>query len=183
LIKNLIHSRPIIFIITGKTGSGKTTFVARLIKRLRKHNLTISGFLAVRSGSDKQRHLYEIFMLDTGKTMPLASGESVKDWIKMANFYFNPEAILYGNSMLNDPQILSKDLIVIDEIGIFELDGQIWADSISRLSSKSDSRMIWVVRDTLIEKVLQKWNLTDAVIFDIKKVSVRQAEKRILSVF
>jgi nucleoside-triphosphatase THEP1 len=179
----LIHNRPIVFIITGKTGGGKTTFVARLIKRLRKHSLTVSGFLAVRSGSDEQRHLYEIFMLDTGKTMPLASRKPMRDWIKMTNFYFNPEAILFGNRILNDPRILKRNLIVVDEIGIFELEGNIWADSVSRLVSKSENMMIWVVRDTILDKVIQKWDLQDTVILNIEKVSVGQAEKRILSVF
>jgi hypothetical protein len=43
--------------------------------------------------------------------------------------------------------------------------------------------MIWVVRDTLVEKVIKKWGIKDPVITDIEKESVRQAEKRILARF
>jgi len=179
----LIRIRPIVFIISGKTGSGKTTFLDQLVKRLQKQSLTVSGFLAKRSGIEDNRQGYEIHLLDTGKTIPLASREPVKDWIRISNFYFNPEAISRGEKILHDPEILNKDLIVIDEIGIFEMEGKIWADSVSHLVSNPDTLMIWVVRDTLLKKVIDKWNLQYPVIIDIQKVSIRQAEKRILSVF
>jgi nucleoside-triphosphatase THEP1 len=84
---------------------------------------------------------------------------------------------------LNDRSINNKDLVVVDEIGIFELEGKVWADAVSLLVSKSDTYMIWVVRDTILEKVIRKWDLQDPVILDIKKVSIGQAEKRILSMF
>ncbi len=36
-------------------------------------------------------------------------------------------------------KFLNKDLIVVDEIGIFELEGKIWSDSVSRIGQKSMS--------------------------------------------
>jgi len=179
----LTENKPTVFIITGKTGSGKTTFLVRLIKRLREQGLTVTGFLAVRSVTKEPDRYYDMHLLDSGKFIPLASRESVKDWIKIYNFYFSPEAIRCGNRILNDPQISNKDLVVVDEIGIFELEGKVWADSVSLLVSKSNNIMIWVVRDTILEKVIRKWDIQDPVILDIEKVSIGQAEKRILSEF
>jgi nucleoside-triphosphatase THEP1 len=179
----LTKNKPIVFIISGQTGSGKTTFLDRLTERLREHNLTVAGFLAVRSGTSDFEQTYDILIFESRKSMALATREYVRNWTKIGNFYFNPEAILKGNRILNDPQILNKDLIVVDEIGIFELEGKIWADSISHLVSKSEKMMIWVVRDTLIEKVIEKWSLQKPVIIDIQKVSIRQAEEKILSMF
>ncbi len=179
----MIKTKPTVFIITGKTGSGKTTFLVRLIERLRKQGLSVTGFLAVRSVTKEPDRDYDIYLLDPSESIPLASREPVKGWIKISSFYFNPEAILRGNRILNDPQISNKDLVVVDEIGIFELEGKVWADSVSLLVSKSDTYMIWVVRDTILEKVIRKWDLKDPVILDIEKVSIGQTEKRILSMF
>ena len=172
-----------IFIITGKTGSGKTTFLKKLISGLQEYNLSISGFLAVKTSIKKSGRDYNLSFIGTGESIPLLSTEHVQGWNKTGNFYFNPKAILRGNSILNDPQILNKDLVVIDEIGIFELGGKIWADAISHLVSKSEKMMIWVVRDTLIERVIEKWSVQKPVIIDIQKVSIRQAEEKILSMF
>lgn len=183
MIYNYQNIKQTIFIITGKIGSGKTTFLNQLIQKLREHNLTVSGFLAKRSVSDEMKQNYEVHVIDTGESIPLASRKPVKGWNKTGNFYLNPEALKRGNDMLSDSQILNKDLIVVDEIGIFELEGKIWADAVSRLIEKGAGIMIWVVRRSLVEKVILKWGLKDTVIIDIEKVSVKDAEKMILSRF
>ena len=79
--------------------------------------------------------------------------------------------------------IFNSDLVVVDEVGIFELEGKIWSDSVSLLVRSLYNMMIWVVRDTLVEKVIKKWDIKDSVITDIEKESVRQAEERILAGF
>ena len=91
--------------------------------------------------------VYEIQNIQTGKTLPLASRGFIENWNKTGNFYFNPEAILFGNKILTDPGLIKNDLIVLDEIGPFELDGKIWADSVSHLIITSDCPMILVVRN------------------------------------
>jgi nucleoside-triphosphatase THEP1 len=154
-----------------------------LTEKLLEHKLTIGGFIAVRSGTSDFEQSYDLQFFESRESLPLAKRENVRNWTKIGNFHFNPKAILRGNRILNDPQILNKDLVVIDEIGIFELEGKIWADAISHLVSKSEKMMIWVVRDTLIEKVIEKWSVQKSIIIDIQKVSIRQAEEKILSMF
>ncbi len=39
--------------------------------------------------------------------------------------------------------------------------------------------MIWVVRDTLVEKVIKRWDIKDPVIIDIEKESGSAGRKRI----
>lgn len=177
----LIRERFFVFIITGKTGSGKSSFLVKLLERLRRRKMSVSGILAKGMWRNGQKQVYEIQNIQTGKTLPLASRGFIDDWNKIGNFYFNPEAILFGNKILTDPRLIENDLIVLDEIGPFELDDKIWADSVSRLLITSDCPMIWVVRNKLIKKVIQKWKLQEPDIIDIEKVSVRQAEKRIVS--
>ena len=141
----------------------------------------MSGILAKGMWRNGQKLVYEIQDIQTGKTLPLASRAFIDAWNKIGNFYFNPKAILLGNKILTDPKLITNDLIVLDEIGPFELDDKIWADSVSLLLITSDCPMILVVRNKLVKKVIQKWKLQKPDIIDIEKVSVRQAEKRIVS--
>lgn len=175
--------RQAVFIITGKTGSGKTTFLENLIPGLRKQKLSVTGFLALRNSNKEEVQDYDLKLIDTNVSPPLASRGYVKGWTKVSNFYFNPEALQRGNKILSDPQIQKRDIVVIDEIGIFELDGKIWANAVSRLINNGSISMIWVVRNALVEKVITKWALKDPVIIDIEKVSIKDAEKMILAIF
>jgi nucleoside-triphosphatase THEP1 len=172
-----------IFIITGKIGSGKTTFLKKLIPRLQEHNLSVSGFLALKTSIEKSRRGYKLSFIGTDESLPLLSEKQVQGWNKTGNFYFNPEALHRGNEMMNNSQFSNKDLVVVDEVGIFELEGKIWADALSRLTEQGDVSMILVVRDTLVEKVIRKWDIKDPVIIDIEKVTVQDAEQMILSRF
>jgi len=51
---------------------------------------------------------------------------------KIGRFYFNPVAIKSGIQILNNPNISDLELIVIDEIGLFELHGKLWACSLAK---------------------------------------------------
>lgn len=145
--------------------------------------MTVSGFLAVRTATAVSGRSYDIRIAGTGESFPLASGEFVTGWGKEGSFYFNHEAVQRGNEILTDPHILSRDIIVVDEVGIFELDGKVWADAVSKLAEMQFRVMIWVVRDTLVKTVIQRWGLVNPVIIDINKVSLSDAEKMIRAQF
>jgi nucleoside-triphosphatase THEP1 len=169
-----------IFIITGNPGCGKTSFLNELLSSLRKRKITVRGFLAPSSSQDKQSQSYEIQNIETGERLPLASRKYSAGWIRTGNFYFNPEAIRAGKKMLNNPGLNKHDLVVMDEIGPFELGGKIWADSLSDLLFDASCHMILVVRKSIIKEVIQKWGLGGACIIDIEKVEVHEAENLII---
>ncbi len=170
-----------IFFITGNPGCGKTAFLNELVLSLRKRKITVTGFLAFSSSRDKEIQSYEIQNIETGERLPLASRKYSTGWIRTGNFYFNPEAIQTGNKILNNQELNEYDLIVIDEIGPFELSGKIWADSLTNLLSNADYDMIWVVRKNIIEEVIRKWDLKATYMIDIEKVTVPEAENLIMS--
>lgn len=141
----------------------------------------MTGFLAPSSSIEKQNQSYEIQNIETGEKLPLASRKVTIGWIRVGNFFFNPEAIREGNKILNNPRLIDYNLIVVDEIGPFELDDKIWAESVSGLLSLSDGTMIWVVRRNLVQEVIRKWDLVNMDIIDIELFTESEAEKMIIS--
>ena len=170
-----------VFIITGKTGSGKTTFLLELIEKLKGKALSIAGFAALSVPQDGPSGSYNILDLESGKILPLASGRFTKGWEQLGRFYFNPDGIGMGKNILEDPLINNNDLIVVDEIGPFELEGKIWADSLTRLLARRSCPVLMVVRATLVAQVIQEWSLQDATIIEIGKSGPDEVAIRILS--
>ena len=80
-----------------------------------------------------------------------------------------------GQDILDDPMICDNDLVIVDEIGPFELDGKIWANSLTRLLDRQCCALLLVVREQLITEVIQKWKLNDPVIIDIEQTKNDQA--------
>lgn len=179
--KVLDQRSPHIFILTGNPGSGKTSYLNQLLVLLRKRNISITGFLAPVSSAGLQIQSYEIQNIETSERLPLAARKETPGWIKVGHLFFNPEAIIEGNRILSNPGISGYDLIVVDEIGPFELNDRVWADSVSGLLFLSDATMIWVVRKNLVQEVILKWNLKNTLIIDITIIKVPEAEKTILS--
>ncbi|MEE9460956.1 MAG: nucleoside-triphosphatase [Bacteroidales bacterium] len=173
--------RKSVFVITGETGSGKTTFLLKLIEELRGKALSIAGFAALSVPEDGPSGSFNILDLVSGKVLSLASGRFTEGWEQFGKFYFNPEGILMGKNILEDPLIINNDLIVVDEIGPFELDGNIWAESLARLLTRQCCSILLVVREQLVAQVIQQWGLKDAMIIEIGQSKPDQAAAMILS--
>jgi nucleoside-triphosphatase THEP1 len=170
-----------IFILTGPVNSGKSTFLSRIISALQTAQIRVGGFIAEKHFSENQGYSYLLRDVQSGKSVPLSSQKFTEGWITMGKFYFNPGAIALWSDLLSGLKNKSVDLIVIDEIGPFELKDLLWAGAISYLLASTDLPMIWVVRTSLVEAVVSKWRIRTPVIFDIKKDSALLAVKQILS--
>ncbi len=91
--------RPV-FILTGETGSGKTTFLMKLIEELRGKALSLAGFVALSVPGDGPSGSYNILDLVSGKILSLASRKFTEGWEQIGNFYFNPEGYRWGKRYL-----------------------------------------------------------------------------------
>jgi nucleoside-triphosphatase THEP1 len=77
--------------------------------------------------------------------------------------------------------INAYDILVIDEVGRMELYGEVWAGLIEHHLTKTKNVLILTVRRENLMHVLERWNLTDAYVFDINKVGVNDAANSIKS--
>ena len=134
------------------------------------------------SYTDHQAHYYFGRKSLFQKICPRAISEKLKEgWEQFGQFYFNPEGIHLGRNILEDPLIINHDLIVVDEIGPFELEGKIWADCLTRLLGRQYPSILLVVREALVPQVIHQWSLKDAMIIDTGRIKPGQAATMILS--
>jgi nucleoside-triphosphatase THEP1 len=143
------RNRPV-FVISGDTGSGKTTQLIELIKLLKENNKTVSGIIAHGLLESGQRTGFDIEDLSSGKIMPLCRAEKMVDHVEQTGkFSFSKSGIEFGKKALS----VKSDLLVIDEIGPLELAGGGWSEHLF----SSDSALLIVVRTELLIEIKSKF--------------------------
>ncbi len=160
-----------IIIITGKQGSGKTTFLQEMIFGLTRKGIQIAGILAEGFWKNYERDHFELIDLKSKNSILFCSREPKEGWEKLNRFYINPDGQKFGEAALDPDYLKNADIVVIDEIGPFELEGKGWAKAIESVLMKlPEVNMIWVVRDNLLSEVARYFKIKPLKIFNVEEV-------------
>lgn len=162
-----INLRPNVVIITGERHEGKTTFTKSLVKELTDMGNSMGGFLAPGTFENNRRASFNLLSLETGVEKPLCSihfshGEQA------GPFRFNKEGQQFGKALLHPTHVIGKDFVVVDEVGPLELKGQGWAKALDQLLNLKNTKLILVVRRSLVDAVLEKWSIHAAEVFNVR---------------
>ena len=72
------------------------------------------------------------------------------------------------------------DLIVIDEVGPMELQGQGWSDILELLDGEYGTNQLWVVRDRVLQEVLERWNIPEENVYMAEESQAEKLSNRLL---
>jgi nucleoside-triphosphatase THEP1 len=159
---------PLVFIISGGVHKGKTTFAGEVARFLKMKGINSGGFLALGIDEDGKRKGFELLNLSDGVRVKLCSNAGNDDWVKIGNYYFHPEGVEQGNSILLAENLKEADIVFVDEIGPLEMDNSGWAKSIDELCKAGNIPQVWVMREALVERAVKKWSAADAYVFNIE---------------
>ncbi len=152
-----------IFIITGEQGEGKTTLLKNVTRHLKERQVPLAGFFAEGEWENDSRKSFSICDINTGEEKLLCIIEHREGFIQAGRFYFNPAALDFGERILQNTT--PDSLVVVDEIGRFELQGKVWADVFRVLLKFSSNSLLFTVRKKFLEKVIQYFGIDNPVIF------------------
>jgi len=163
------NSRKVI-IITGSIREGKTSFAKMLIGLFRSHNISAGGIISERISDKESTVGYDLVNIETGeRTVFLRlDGECGPD--RIGRFSICQDGIKTGNNILNSLIVKKNKVIIIDEVGLLELNGKGWAGSINSIIGISGINLVITVRSTFINDVINKWNLGDPLVFNISEI-------------
>ncbi len=157
-----------ITIIQGERGEGKTTFVKSIVKYLKRENILVGGILAEGFWKEGVRDRFQLVDLKTNSKLAYCQREKKETWEKVAQFYVNPKGQEFGDQLLKKTNLQGLDFVVIDEVGPFELEGKGWTKAIHNLIEGTNLPMLWVVRNSLVEEVIQYFELEEFQLFNIQ---------------
>lgn len=172
-----------IFIITGDQGSGKTTFLQEMIFNLANSNIKTGGILAEGFWKNYERNHFELIDLKSKNSILFCQREPKDGWEKLRHFYINPAGQRFGEAALDHEYLKDSDIVVIDEIGPFELKGKGWSRSIqSILKNLPDMTMVWVVRKSLLDEVASHFKFQPLQVYHVEEVCAENAATYILQI-
>ena len=174
-IKNKSVSPQKIFIITGSVGQGKTTYIKNLFDFLRKNNLDVGGIISERVITISQTTGYDLVNIETGEKKPFLRQNEECGSERIGRFTICPEGLTMGNTVLSSLVLRENKIVIIDEVGLLELRNRGWHDCINELLTKSKNHILFSVRDIYVDEVKNKWNLGEAITFNIRETDYRNA--------
>ncbi|NSW46398.1 MAG: DUF2478 domain-containing protein [Bacteroidales bacterium] len=157
-----------VLIITGKEKVGKSTFLGKLVYELKARGLVIGGFVSPAVFEQNQHKGYNLLHLISQQEIPLSRTEPMAGAPKVGNYYFNPQSLEEGNRWLQIENIEQTDLVVIDEIGPWELRRQGWANNLTAIAKNYPNPIILVVRASIVDKVISHWGFQEVSVIDIE---------------
>jgi nucleoside-triphosphatase THEP1 len=167
------------FIITGPKGSGKTTFTKKLAGHLREKGIAVKGILSLKILDNSEITGYDILNIETGEKICFLRVSEARSAEKIGKFNICPEGLESGRKLLNSLISESNKLVIVDEVGLLELNNGGWADCIDGLLN-SENHLLMVVRDDFVEKVKEKWNISEVITINIKEKNFSEAASSVL---
>ena len=160
------------YILSGDTGSGKTTRAAEVVEQLRARGLRVGGILAPGLLENGRRTGFDVLNLASGESATLArdSAGGSASHAQWSRFAFSPEGLALGNRALG-PDAGGADVVLVDEVGPFELAGGGWAPALDGLVGKREGPVLVVVRASIVDAVKRRWGSADTVVWDAAATS------------
>ena len=163
---------PPVYVITGDPCEGKTGFLMKVLAGLNRENLKIRGFVAPGRFTDNVRSGFSLIDLSTGESEELCSSARYPECRQFGRFYFRKEGLSFGYRALSPLRAGGDtDLLVIDEIGLFELKGEVWSRCLDRIVSMPHPPMIWTVRRSLLDAIGRRWPVRRQIVIELDHVS------------
>lgn len=178
------RDKPPVIILTGKIGAGKTSLLAEVAENLKKRGILPGGILSPAVTGEDGRLGYDIINIASGEKRILSRVSESENSIRVGRYSFFRDGLVFGEHALSSENLAGSKVVLIDEIGPWELEGQGWAAKVNELLLHTSFPMIWVVRDTITELVIDEWNLSNYKIFRVPETSTEEITdyvKRIIS--
>jgi len=175
-------NRSNIIFITGHEKTGKSSFLYKIVKQLKQEGIHVGGFISPAVREDDIFTGHDLLSLKDGKQYPLSRINGTKEMPRVGNYYFKASTINKGHELLNINNLSNTDVVVVDEIGPWELKNNGWATALSPLLKLYDKPMIWVVRESIIDKVVLNWAICKPLIINVKEVDEDEIQKKILNI-
>lgn len=165
-LQNKENVKSTIYIISGKKGEGKTRFIKELIEYFKENKLSFGGIISEKQVQNEDCVAYEIVDVESEhKAQFLVKGD-IEGCEKIMKFSILSEGLEFGNAIIK-AAIENKNIIIIDEVGLMELQNRGWYQSIGNIKKLQNKIFIITARDIFVDELIEKFQWKSSRIINI----------------
>ncbi|MGC9375155.1 MAG: nucleoside-triphosphatase [Bacteroidales bacterium] len=168
-VKEQMNFTQKVFIVTGSIGQGKTTFIQKIIKNFQSKGITLGGIYSPRVMQGKSTVGYDIIDINTNEREAFLRQNFTKNNLKIGRFNINLQGLQKGINTIKESSNPNIQIVIIDEVGMLELENNGWAKNIEELIRNSQNHVLLVIRDSFVEQAIEKWKIKNYLVFDIQE--------------
>lgn len=180
-LKDHKNFNPKIFIVTGKTDAGKTSFLVKLIDALKVNEIKVGGIYSRKVFENAERIGYDVVDIETNKGTAFLRTYSNGTSEKIGIFFIFSQGQKFGIERLKSANNKEIELVIVDEVGKLELSGKGWSRELDNILNSKSKHLLIVVREDFIEEAIAKWNFLDVVFIRIPDEELLVATNRIIN--
>jgi nucleoside-triphosphatase THEP1 len=154
-----------VFILTGEKNEGKSGFALKITEQLREKGLLPGGFISIGMWKPSGEKYYDLSDFTHQRSWTLADKVEFNNSLKCGNYFFDLTIIEAGNEIIRNAVRKGADLIIIDEVGKCEINGNIWHTSV-QLALTSARNVMLVVARKQIKHVIEHFGIIDYLTID-----------------
>lgn len=150
--------QPLLILLSGRRGAGKTAFCRRLAQQARALGLRLAGLVSPAEFRNGEKIAIHVMDLVSSERRLLARPNTRRDFGPYATsaWEFLPETVAWANELL--AQIGDCDLLIIDELGPLELEqGGGWQAALDVIQARRYFIAVVVIRPELLAAAQARW--------------------------
>ena len=170
-----------VIIITGEIYDGKSTLMNELAICFKNNKIKAGGIVSPALFENDIKVGYALINIATGESTQLSQTKKEEGMANVGRYYFRNEGIAFGTEALAVANNLNSEIVFIDEIGTWELQGQGWAASINELIIQCEMPLIIAVHKSIVTQVTESWQLQNPLVIEAKNNSIDEAFDKIIA--
>jgi nucleoside-triphosphatase len=169
-----------VILVTGDTGDGKSTLLGELAMHFKSRDIQTGGIISPVVYDNGVKSGYELLNVATSQKIRLSQTQKDDGLVNVGRFYFFNDGISFGKAALTVENNHHSEIVFIDEIGAWELQGQGWAESLNELILRCDMPVILAVNTKLVDQVIETWQLQEPLTIEAKSTTSVEAFQKIM---